>query len=110
MRFEVLDYHKFRIRFRGHDIFTYDGSRNLMGPHDFLYKPNEGVGDMTYDIELFIDVNMMEAFIDDGALYICDYLKEPRTKDPLNFDLWDDYYNIKVHYLEINEMKSIWKN
>ena len=89
------------IFYKGNPIIYYDGNFNRFNGAPYIC---EKPGSFRFNIEILLDKNSVEAYIDHGKLHIVEALKNPKSTQGL--ELKGD---IKVHSFEVAEMKSIWK-
>jgi hypothetical protein len=82
-------------------IIYYDGNFNRFNGAPYIC---ETPGSFRFNIEILLDKNSVEGYIDHGKLHIVEALKNPKSDQGL--ELKGD---IKVHSFEVAEMKSIWK-
>jgi hypothetical protein len=89
------------ILYRDNPIIYYDGNYNRFNWAPYIC---ETPGSFRFNIEILLDKNSVEGYIDHGKLHIVEALKNPKSDQGL--ELKGD---IKVHSFEVAEMKSIWK-
>jgi hypothetical protein len=89
------------ILYRDNPIIYYDGNYNRFNWAPYIC---ETPGSFRFNIEILLDKNSVEGYIDHGKLHIVEALKNPKSDQGL--ELKGD---IKVHSFEVSEMKSIWK-
>ena len=89
------------ILYRDNPIIYYDGNYNRFNGAPYIC---ETPGSFRFNIEILLDKNSVEGYIDHGKLHIVEAPKNPKSDQGL--ELKGD---IKVHSFEVAEMKSIWK-
>jgi sucrose-6-phosphate hydrolase SacC (GH32 family) len=89
------------IHFKGSPIIYYDGNFNRINGAPYV---NESPTSFRFNIEILLDKNSVEGYIDHGKLHITEALKNP--KNSMGIEVVGD---VKIHSFEIAEMKSIWK-
>jgi hypothetical protein len=89
------------ILYRDNPIIYYDGNYNRFNWAPYIC---ETPGSFRFNIEILLDKNSVEGYIDHGKLHIVEALKNSKSDQGL--ELKGD---IKVHSFEVSEMKSIWK-
>jgi hypothetical protein len=89
------------VFYKGNPIIYYDGNFNRFNGAPYIC---ETPGSFRFNIEILLDKNSVEGYIDHGKLHIVEALKNPKSDQGL--ELKGD---IKVHSFEVSEMKSIWK-
>lgn len=87
--------------YKGNPIIYYDGNYNRFNGAPYV---GENPGSFRFTIEVLLDRNSVEGYIDNGRLHIAEALKVPTSDKGL--ELRGD---IKVYSFELAEMKSIWK-
>ena len=88
------------IHFRGNPVIYYDGNFNRFNGAPYS---SENPGSIRFAIEILIDKTSVEGYIDEGKLFISEGLKKPVNNEGLRIK-----GNVKIHSLELYEMKSIW--
>ncbi|WP_236978761.1 hypothetical protein [Membranihabitans maritimus] len=88
------------INFRGNTVIKYDGSFNQFNGVPFTC---EEPGSFRFNIEILLDRTSVETWIDRGKLYISEGLKKDKSQDGLRIK-----GGVRVHFIEVSEMKSIW--
>lgn len=89
------------IHYHGNPIIYYDGNFNRINGAPYV---NENPTSFRFNIEILLDKNSVEGYIDHGKLHISEALKNP--KNTMGVEVYGD---VKIHSFEIAEMKSIWK-
>ena len=89
------------IHYHGNPIIYYDGNFNRINGAPYV---NENPKSFRFNIEILLDKNSVEGYIDHGKLHISEALKNP--KNTMGVEVYGD---VKIHSFEIAEMKSIWK-
>ena len=89
------------VFYKGNPIIYYDGNFNRFNGAPYICETS---GSFRFNIEILLDKNSVEGYIDHGKLHIVEALKNPKSDQGL--ELKGD---IKVHSFEVAEMKSIWK-
>ena len=90
----------FELLFRGNSVVYFDGNYNKFNGAPYICnKP----GIFRFNIEVILDRTSVEAYIDNGKLFISESLKNMKSDDGLAFK-----GNILIHSLEVNELKGIW--
>lgn len=88
------------VLFRGNPVVYFDGNYNRFNGAPYICdKP----GIFRFNIEIILDRTSVEAYIGNGKLFISEGLKDKKTNDGLAFK-----GILKIHSLEVNELKSIW--
>ncbi|HUX97272.1 MAG TPA: DUF4980 domain-containing protein [Bacteroidales bacterium] len=88
------------VLFRGNPVVYFDGNYNRFNGAPYICgKP----GIFRFNIEIILDRTSVEAYIDKGKLFISEGLKDKKSDEGLMLK-----GNIKVHSLQVNELKSIW--
>jgi fructan beta-fructosidase len=108
MDIEIISGLYFDVYFKGNRLLFYNGAWNTFnGTH---YTGDEP-GTFRFDVEILVDKTSSEIYIDNGKLFIPGELE---IKEPgIGFELrhWpgrETIDKVKVHSLEIHELKSIW--
>jgi len=99
---ELVQDFNFDLKYKGNKMLRFDGNWN-----NFNGAPYSGdiLTPFRHKVELIIDKTSFEAYIGGGRLFISEQLKDAKTIEGLEFN-----GNMKVHNLEIYELKSIWDN
>jgi sucrose-6-phosphate hydrolase SacC (GH32 family) len=87
------------LHFRGNPIVYYDGNFNTFNHINYI---NEDPQHFRFRVEFLIDRTSVEAYMGNGKLFLSDALKHSSDK---GLKLVGD---IKVHSLELYELKGIW--
>jgi fructan beta-fructosidase len=87
--------------FQGNPILYYDG--NYTKFNGFPYE-SETPGAFRFRIEMILDRTSVEGYVDGGKLFVAEALKAPKSDRGL--ELRGD---LKVHRLDVYEMKGVWK-
>ena len=88
------------VLFRGNPVVSFDGNFNRINGAPYICdKP----GIFRFNIEIILDRTSVEAYIGNGKLFISEVLKEKKSDEGLAFK-----GGLKIHSLEVNELKSIW--
>ena len=91
----------FEIHYRGDPIIYYDGNYNQMNHAPYVGpKP----ANYRFNIEFLLDKNSVEAYIDQGKLFISEALTGKKISSPLEI-----IGSVKIYTMELFELKSIWK-
>jgi sucrose-6-phosphate hydrolase SacC (GH32 family) len=100
MDIEIIHGFGLEIFFGGNTAINYDGNFNRFNgaPYSCGFP-----GDFRFTIELLIDKTSVESYIDNGKLFIAEGLMKPKNNDGLQFK-----GDIKIHSIELYEIKSIW--
>ncbi len=86
--------------YKGNPVVYYDGNFNRFNGAPYICdKP----GIFRFSIEVILDRTSVEAYIGKGKLFISEQLKEKKSDEGLAFK-----GDLKIHSLEVNELKSIW--
>ncbi|MEA1887664.1 MAG: glycoside hydrolase family 32 protein [Bacteroidota bacterium] len=101
MDIEIIHGLGLEVHFRGKPVIYYDGNFNRFNGAPYS---SDKPGSMRFTIEILIDKTSLECYIDDGKLFISEGLKKPVNKE--GFQIKGD---VKIHTLEVYEMKSIWQ-
>ena len=64
------------------------------------------IENLMVSLELLIDRTSLEIFADHGRFSIIQPLPEPKNNNGFAFETAGS--EIKIHYLEVHELKSIW--
>ncbi len=89
-----------QVFFKGNEILHYDGNYNRFNGAPYISdKPDS----FRFNIEMLLDRTSVEAWIGKGKLFISEGLKEDKTTDGIRMK-----GDVKVHSMEVYEMKSIW--
>jgi fructan beta-fructosidase len=88
------------VLFRGNPVVYFDGNYNRFNGAPYIC---DEPGIFRFNIEIILDRTSVEAYIGNGKLFISEGLKDKKTNDGLAFK-----GNLKIHSLEVNELKSIW--
>jgi len=88
------------IFYKGNPVIYYDGNFNRFNGAPYIC---DQPGSFRFNIEILLDKNSVEGYIDHGKLYIAEALKKPISENGL--ELKGD---IKVHSIQVAEMKPIW--
>jgi sucrose-6-phosphate hydrolase SacC (GH32 family) len=99
---ELVKDFNFDLKYKGNKILSFDGNWN-----NYNGTPYSGdvLAPFRHKVELIIDKTSFEGYIGGGRLFISEQLKDAKTIEGLEFS-----GNMKVHNLEIYELKSIWNN
>lgn len=89
------------IHYKGNPIIYYDGNFNRFNGAPYIC---ENPGSFRFTIEMLVDKNSVEGYIDHGKLHIAEALKIPKTNNGVEIK-----GDVKIHSFEIAELKSIWK-
>ena len=91
------------IRFwdKGNPIVFYDGNFNRFNGAPYIC---ESPGSFRFRIEILLDKNSIEGYIDRGKLHIAEALKKPKSNNGIEIK-----GDVIVHSFELAELKSIWK-
>ncbi|MGI9545421.1 MAG: DUF4980 domain-containing protein, partial [Cyclobacteriaceae bacterium] len=108
MEVEILNGTQFQFHYNGNPILTYSMNHNLVNG---TFYPGDGTS-LTKKVELLVDRTSVEAFVDDGGLTIVDQLEAAKNDNGLEFFQRrpGKVEPIKVHQLEVHELKSIWNS
>lgn len=106
MEVEILDGTQFQFQFNGNPLVTYSMNHNLVNG---VFYPGDGTS-LNKKVELLVDKTSVEAFIDDGGLTTVANLEAAKNNNGLEFFQHrpGKVETIKVHHLEVHELKSIW--
>jgi fructan beta-fructosidase len=88
------------VLFRGNTVIDFDGNFNRFNGAPYV---SEIPGSFRFSIEILIDKTSLEGYIDRGKLFISQGLKPQKTDDGLQLK-----GDLKIHSLEVFEMKSVW--
>jgi fructan beta-fructosidase len=100
MDIEIMGWLTFDVQFRGNNLLSYDGNFNRFNGVPYTC---DDPGSYRFHVEMLVDKTSVEAWVGNGKLFISEGLKEKKTDDGLQI-----MGNVKIHALEVNEMKSIW--
>jgi sucrose-6-phosphate hydrolase SacC (GH32 family) len=103
MEVKVLERIHFRFVKDGHTLCSYDFNHNRLNG---VFYAGENANDMMISLELLVDRTSVEIFADGGRFTVIDQLPEPENDSGLSFD--ENGPEIRVIYLEVHELKSIW--
>ena len=101
MKVEITDGTSFDFQMNGNSIIRYDMNVNKING---TFYEGDNFDSMT--LELLIDRTSMEAFADNGKLTLIAPLKPAKNKNGFEFRKSDP--KIKIHNLEVHELKPIW--
>jgi fructan beta-fructosidase len=100
MDIEIVHGWTTEVKFRGNPVVYFDGNFNRFNGAPYICdKP----GIFRFNIELILDKTSVEAYIGKGKLFISEGLKEEKSEDGLSIA-----GNVKIHSLELYELKPIW--
>ncbi|MEI6048004.1 MAG: 2,6-beta-D-fructofuranosidase [Bacteroidota bacterium] len=100
MDVEIIHGLGLEVRFKGNPVINFDGNFNRFNGAPYICdKPDS----FRFIIELIIDKTSVEAYIGNGKLFISEGLKQKISEEGLSI-----MGNVKIHSLEVNELKSIW--
>lgn len=86
--------------FRGNPVVYFDGNFNRFNEAPYICdKP----GIFRFNIEIILDRTSVEAYIGNGKLFISEGLKDNKSDEGVRLK-----GNLKIHSLEVSELKSIW--
>lgn len=88
------------ILFRGNPVVHYDGNYNRFNGAPYIC---DQPGTFRFQIEMLLDRTSVEAWIGKGKLFISEELRKPKSTEGLRIE-----GDVKIHSLEVYEMKSIW--
>lgn len=88
------------ILFKGNPVISYDGIFNRFNGAPYT---SERPSEFRFIIEMLLDKTSVEGYIDNGKLFISEGLKKGKTPDGLQLKGL-----LKIHTMEVNEVKSIW--
>ena len=88
------------ILFKGNPVIYYDGNYNRFNGAPYT---SEKPGRFRFAIEMLLDKTSVEGYIDRGKLFIAEELKKDASPDGLQLK-----GQLKIHSVEVHEMKSIW--
>lgn len=89
------------IHYKGNPIIYYDGNFNRFNGAPYIC---ENPGSFRFTIEVLIDKNSVEGYIDKGKLHIAEALKKENSNNGIEIK-----GDVKIHSFDIAELKSIWK-
>jgi len=90
----------FDILFRGNNLLRYDGNYGKFNDVPYV---GDIPGNLRFNIELLLDRTSCEAYIGKGRLFLSDALKDKQSADGIVFR-----GDVKLHTIEVSELKSIW--
>jgi len=97
---EIVNGLGLELFYRGNPVVYFDGNYNRFNGAPYICdKP----GIFRFSIEVILDKTSVEAYIGNGKLFISEQLKERKSDEGLAFK-----GGLKIHSLEVNELKSIW--
>ena len=101
---ELVRRFRYTLKFRGNEVLNFDGNWN-----NYNGSPYSGdvLSPFRHKVELIIDKTSFEAYIGEGKLFLAEQLNEASTIDGLEFT---GDMDMKIHHLEVHELKSIWGN
>lgn len=103
MKVELLERVEFRFMMDGNSIANYNFNHNLLNG---TFYGGDQIENMTISLELLIDRTSVEIFADNGRFTIIEPL--PELNNRMGFEFETDRSEIKIHNLEVHELKSIW--
>lgn len=88
------------VYFRGNPVVEYDGNHNRFNGAPYI---SEEPGNFRFAVEILLDRTSVEAWIGKGKLFISEGLKQEKSSESIRIK-----GDVKIHSIEVNEMKSIW--
>lgn len=103
MKVEILDNTDFKFLQNGHELLNYNMNYNTLNE---VFFEKDNFENNTYEFELLIDRTSIEIFAENGRFTYVD--KIPATEKSTGLEFSSRRGNIKIHQLEVHELKSIW--
>jgi len=103
MKVEIIQGTQFQLLFNGNSIASYDMNFNKL--NDVFYE-SANTDTKTIELEILIDRTSIELYADKGAFTIVESLPEAKNNSGLEFKTGRSL--VKIPYLEVYEMASIW--
>lgn len=91
------------VSYRGQRLVTYDMNHNRLNG-DF-YAP-EKPGDMTLDVDIYIDRGMVEVYVD-GGRFSYSMKRDVKSRNPEPYTFWGN--QLRIDSLEVFKAESIWE-
>ncbi len=101
-RLESLNGGQIAIEYRGNRLVVLDADE-ING----IQVPQCEPGSLVFDVELLIDRTSVETYYQHGQVVLGEGLKAPR--DATGLRIVGDEATIRIHALEVHEMRSIWE-
>ncbi len=89
--------------YRGQKLVTYDMNFNRLNG-DFY--ASEKPGDMTLDVDIYIDRGMVEVYVDSGR-FSYSIKRDVKSRNPEPYIFWGN--QLQIDSLEVFKAESIWK-
>ena len=102
MDIEIVHGWTTEVNFRGNPLVSFDGNFNRFNGAPYICD-NPGI--FRFNIEIILDKTSVEAYIGNGKLFISEGRKENKTDEGLSVK-----ENVKIHSLEIYELRPIWQH
>ena len=108
MKVEILEGTSFQLHFRGNPILDYSMNHNLLNG-SFYAGDDSG---LIKAFEVLIDRTSAEIYADEGGFTVVLALEAPKNDNGLEIYKHARYKEdpIKIHSLEVHELKSIWND
>lgn len=100
MDIEIVKGLGLEVYFKGNPVVQYDGNYNRF--NGVPYTASEP-GSFRFNVEILLDRTSVETWIGKGKLFLSEGLKEDKSGDGVRIK-----GDVKVHSIEVYEMKSIW--
>jgi hypothetical protein len=101
MKIQITDGTVFDVKYRGNSIAHYDMNHNKLNG---VFYPGQDIENLTFDLDILVDRTSVEIYADGGRFSVIRALAKDKNSDGFQFG-----GDIKLHTLEIHELKSIWK-
>ena len=88
------------ILYKGNPVMYYDGNYNRFNGAPYICQ---NPGSFRFTIEMLIDKNSVEGYIDNGKLHIAEALKKSKSETGIQIN-----GDVNIHSMELFEMNSIW--
>ena len=88
------------ILYKGNPVIYYDGNYNRFNGAPYICQTP---GSFRFTIEMLIDKNSVEGYIDNGKLHIAEALKKSKSETGIQIN-----GDVNIHSMELFEMNSIW--
>ena len=88
------------ILYKGNPVIYYDGNYNRFNGAPYICQ---NPGSFRFTIEMLIDKNSVEGYIDNGKLHIAEALKKSKSETGIQIN-----GDVIIHSMELYEMNSIW--
>jgi fructan beta-fructosidase len=104
MKVEIMAGTSFAFHLNGNSIADFTMNHNKLNGE---FYDGDAIENMTISLELLIDRTSIELFADNGQFTVIAARSDPQNDNGLEFA--SGRSEIKVHHLEVHELKSIWQ-